>query len=73
MKRFLNNQRVTVISGEMKGKSGRVVRLRMADNGAIVNMDDMPPESCRMFHDETDPRKNYVILYPEDCTEETKP
>lgn len=66
MRRFENSQRVKVLEGLLEGKIGVVVRLRMADNGAWVEMDEDIPESMRSFP-ANDSRGKHVLLYPEDC------
>jgi hypothetical protein len=60
--RFSNNQRVTVIDGDDKGKTGVVVRLRRCDNGAWVCLDTEP--AFPNFPADDD-RHCDVMLYPE--------
>jgi len=66
MKTFKNNPRVKVISGPLDGKTGTVVRRRLGDNGAWVDMDEDIPEDLASFSRD-DHRRNNVLLYPEDC------
>lgn len=66
-KRFHMGERVTVAAGHpLAGKSGMVVRLRMTDFGAWVQMDDELPEEQRVF-DAHDPRSKQLMLKPEEC------
>jgi hypothetical protein len=69
MNRFSDDQRITVQKGPLEGREGVVVRLRMADNGAWVNILGSPlPEGLRAFgKDDKHGRGNYALLYPENC------
>lgn len=68
--RFRNHQRVRVsrLDHPMCGNAGTVVRLRRADDGAWVDMDDALPGDLRSFPagDEAG-RQNHTILYPFEC------
>lgn len=68
MKNFRNGQRVTVaeVGHPLTGRKGSVVRLRRADNGAWVRMDDRPPEELCPFPVD-DSRGHDVVLYPDQC------
>ena len=69
MKSFLRGQSVTVLFGPLAGRTGKVCRCRMGDNGAWVNIAGDPlPDKLRSFpaNDENG-RGNHVVLYPEDC------
>jgi hypothetical protein len=68
MKRFSNNQVVTVtdVEHELTGKSGIVCRLRMADDGAWVAMNDPLPDHLASFP-KGDSRRDHIILYPDEC------
>ncbi len=70
MERFRDGQRVIVTRPDhpMVEKIGRVVRLRMSDCGAWVNMDDDLPVELRSFpSDDPHGRANHTILYPSEC------
>lgn len=70
MIRFSLHERVRVDDSQspLHGKTGTVVRLRHADTGAWVNMDDALPDERRSFPaDDPHGRANHVLLYPEDC------
>lgn len=71
MKIFKDGQRVTVIDAEhpMRGLSGTVKRRRIADTGAWVNMDQVPPDDLLNFAAD-DSRHKHVILYPDQCDQE---
>jgi hypothetical protein len=66
MTKFADFQRVRIIAPEhqLRGKVGKVVRLRRADEGAWVRMDDDLPVELRRFSDD---RKNDLLLFPEEC------
>jgi hypothetical protein len=68
MRRFFNNQRVRVLEPDtgLQGRVGTVVRLRMSDNGAWVQMDEALPDELRAFP-ANDPRGNHILLFPEQC------
>ncbi len=72
MNQFRNKLRVKIVDDEhpCHGKEGRVVRLRMADNGAWINMNEEVPDDFRSFpvSDEAG-RRNHLLLYPEQCEE----
>jgi hypothetical protein len=73
MKNFALRQRVQVIPGgdAMDGRIGTVARLRMADDGAWVQMDnDLPADLCA-FPDPADELHRHIVLYPEQCQEVT--
>ena len=55
-------QRVKVIKGEDMGATGKVVRVRISDDGAWVCLDREPVHSVFPVGDG---RHNDVILYPE--------
>lgn len=61
-----NGQCVTVIRGDDKGKTGRVVRVRISDNGAWVCLDSTP---AKPIFPSDDGRHYDVMLYPEDVEE----
>ena len=68
MQRFDYPQRVRVTLPEHPcvGKTGKVHRIRISDNGAWVNMDDPLPPDLRSF-EIGDSRANHIILYPNEC------
>jgi len=70
MTRFENAQWVVVneVGHPLVGRSGVVVRLRRADDAAWVRMDDPIPSALARFLD-GDPRRNDVMLYPDQCIE----
>lgn len=70
IRKFNNNQRVRVSEpkNQLLGKAGTVVRLRRADDGAWVNMDDALPDNLRSFPaGDKAGRENHTILFPEEC------
>ena len=69
MQWFTHRQRVVVTSPHhaLTGRTGTVHRLRRADNGAWVRMDEDLPEDLVLFTDADDPRHRDVCLYPEQC------
>jgi hypothetical protein len=68
VKSFKNKLRVKCCLAPLEGKTGTVVRMRMADNGAWVSMDEALPASLVSFPADDD-RHHHVLLYPEDCEE----
>lgn len=68
MRRFLFGQRVRISdrSSPLYRHTGKVVRMRKADEGAWVEMDGDLPEELRGFP-VADERARHVLLYPEDC------
>jgi hypothetical protein len=50
------------------GRTGTVVRCRIADSGAWVKMDEPIPEKIAKFPKDDD-RRNHVLLYPTECVE----
>jgi hypothetical protein len=51
-----------------KGLTGQVVRQRMCDDGAWVEMDARPDDSHSAFpFPVDDTRSNHTLLYPEQC------
>ena len=72
MDRFTNGQRVKVVTEDltegisMLGKVGTVVRIRMQDSGAWIEMDDPLPEKLASF-EVGDSRRNHIIFYPDEC------
>lgn len=81
MESFRNHQRVRVVQvspgasdydkgkvSQLIGKVGSVVRLRRADTGAWVRMDEPLPVAIRNFP-EGDERAHDFILYPDECCE----
>jgi hypothetical protein len=72
VERFSNGQRVKITTDaltkgiSMLGKVGTVVRIRMQDNGAWIEMDDPLPEELASF-ELGDNRRNHIIFYPEEC------
>lgn len=70
MKQFTLNQRVRVDRPTfgLEGKTGRVVRCRICDDGAWIAMDEPVPDSLRRFP-VGDPggREDHVVLYPSEC------
>lgn len=74
LRRFTNGQRVVVVNPTnvvMDNKTGTVVRLRMADNAAWVNMDEELPVALQSFPS-GDPRSRHVLLWPDECEEITE-
>jgi hypothetical protein len=73
MERFTQGQRVKIAHGEyvasMEGWAGSVHRLRIADTGAWVRMDQEVPSEHRKFGG-ADERKNDLLLFPEECEPE---
>lgn len=70
MKSFVNGGRIVVTDteSELVGRFGQVWRVRRADSGAWVNMDEPIPDSLRRFPaDDPDGRGNEVILYSRQC------
>ncbi len=70
MKRFTLNQRVRVkmLHFELDGKTGRVVRIRIADDGAWVAMDEPLPSELRKFPEgDGAGREDHIMLYPLEC------
>lgn len=70
MIRFMTRQRIMVVENgnPFLGKTGTIVRLRMADNGAWADMDDDLPGDLRSFPaDDPHGRSNHTILYPDQC------
>lgn len=66
---FTHGQRVIAVSvPDIHGKSGTVVRIRHADNGAWVKMDESLPAHLQAFPS-SDSRANHILLYPEECSE----
>ena len=73
MKYFALRQRVQVLPDgtALDGRIGTVVRLRISDDGAWVQMDnDLPADLCS-FPDPADNRHRNIMLYPEQCQEVT--
>lgn len=66
MRSLKNNQRVRCIKDPLAGKTGTVVRPRIGDNGAWVQMDEDLPEDLRSFSP-PDSRCRNIVLYPEEC------
>jgi hypothetical protein len=66
--RFRDHQRIVVTHPDnpLVGHVGTVMRLRRADGGAWVRMDDPVPADRRVFPGDDD-RANNVLLFPEDC------
>lgn len=74
LEHFKNLQRVKVANPDHPcvGKVGTVVRKRIADNGAWVNMHDDLPDDLRSFPaDDRAGRGNHIILYPEECEDDS--
>jgi hypothetical protein len=76
MRRFTNGQRVLIQTCpafcdegvHFRGETGTVVRLRIADDGAWVRLDRIPPNNqYPMPFPLDDDRANHVLLYPCDC------
>lgn len=74
MERFKNGQRIKLIAPEgdatdkMVGQHGTVVRLRMSDHQAWVNMDGPIADSIRCFlPDDPHGRGNHILLWPDQC------
>lgn len=73
MDHFQLGQRVKVVRNhsDLEGlfhKTGRVHRLRIADDGAWVRMEcDLLPRIRSFPADDGGGRGNDIILYPEDC------
>lgn len=60
----------TLDTSWLRGKIGTVVRLRMCDDGAWINMDQDIPDELRSFPaDDASRRGNHVLLYPDECEE----
>ena len=74
MKRLRLGDRVVVSDKEslpeLVGIAGKVVRIRIADNGAWVAMDALPEKFRRFHSDDEHGRGNHVILYPEQVEKE---
>jgi hypothetical protein len=73
LKRFTNGQHVEMVEADdqqepLMGKRGHVVRLRMADSGAWVEMDEDLPEDLQSFV-AGDSRHRHIRLYPDQCIE----
>lgn len=71
MKDFKRGQRVKVWDKEhpLFGIAGEVVRLRIADDGAWVKMDEIPADVTRYFPaDDEHGRGNHFLLYPDECS-----
>ncbi len=70
MKRFHKGDRVRVVQRDhaLYQQAGTVSRVRMADDGAWIEMDATLPAELRSFP-EGDPRARQVLLYPEHCGE----
>ena len=68
MKRLLKGDRVRVVRRDhpLFQQAGTVVRVRMADDGAWVEMDGDVPEGIREFP-AGDPKARHVMLYPDQC------
>jgi hypothetical protein len=77
MKYLKDRQRVKVVVPQeeatrsaghhlLNGKAGTVVRKRISDDGAWVEMDEPLPDSLRLFLP-PDKRQDHVLLYPEEC------
>lgn len=69
MKRFKDGQRVMVKldeSGEPIGVQGTVARLRRADHGAWIALDERH-ERCPFPADDAHGRATHIMAYPEDC------
>lgn len=74
---FKNNQRVIVSDpdGEnepLRGKFGTVVRLRMGDSAAWVNMDETLPVHLQSFspldlYGNVESRHKHIMLWPDEC------
>ena len=69
MKRFTHHgQRVRIRDHELDGKLGTVVRLRISDGNAWVDVDDGLPDALRQFPaDDEHGRGNRIILQPHEC------
>ena len=77
MERFEDHQRVVVVNPDhnrqpLKGRTGTVVRLRIADNMAWVNMDEPLPEEFCSFtendgYGQPEIRRNHILLDPAEC------
>ena len=71
MDHFRKGMRVTVVSPDessLKGYVGTVTRLRIADEGAWIRMDELLPEGLANFP-LGDPRHRDYTLYPDECEE----
>ena len=71
MKTFKLHQRIRIANPchdhlGLDGWTGKVVRLRMLDDGAWVEMDRNLPAALSSFP-EDDPRHRHLRLYPEEC------
>ena len=75
LSRFSNNLRIKIVehdNPEMVGLYGNVVRLRHADDGAWVRMDERI--DCNNFpFPSGDPRSHHTMLYPEQCEKAMEP
>jgi hypothetical protein len=70
MKSFENRQRirVTAVSHELCGLYGTVVRLRIKDDQAWVNMDAPLRDGMRYFPEgDSAGRENHTLLAPDEC------
>lgn len=64
---FEGIERIIVTANtDLVGRTGRVVRLRINDSGAWVQMDQPLPNHLRSFP-EGDERADWIVLYPEWC------
>lgn len=71
MTRFKQGQRVIASNhadSDLHGYKGTVVRIRIADRGAWVQMDCDLPEHHQSFASD-DSRYRHLLLYPADCEE----
>ena len=68
MKKLLKGERVRVVQRDhpLYQQSGTVVRVRMADDGAWVEMDGDLPEAVRQFPAGS-PQARHVVMYPDQC------
>lgn len=74
LKRFDNGLAVKVIEHDdsrMVGNIGKVVRLRISDNGAWVRMEKRLTDSGDFPFSEPDERANHTLLYPDQCEKVT--
>lgn len=69
MKQFVKGQRIRCLEGgSMFGRTGTVWRVRMADDGAWVQMDEDLPIGLAQFPAD-DSRARHILLYPGLCEE----
>jgi hypothetical protein len=67
LQKFADGQRVRVLPPhKLANRTGTVVRLRRAEYGAWVAMDEQLPTELRVFPP-GDKRERHASLYPDEC------